>query len=165
MKIKRIIVMVLAIAMFLSIAGTASAAQNDGFPRCYWTQSNMGLKQQGSSGGSVRGLQQYLKMRGHLADSVDGAFGANTKGAVVAYQTKNGLTADGVVGSGTWTKMFGQMFIYTSYASNVLWSVSGKVSPWSTSQDFRYHHSNTGTWYVFWGNATGTRNGPVLMAN
>ena len=40
-------------------------------------------------------------------DSADRiAFGAATAAAVQRFQRRNGLTADGVVGEGTWEKMF-----------------------------------------------------------
>ena len=39
--------------------------------------------------------------------TVDGKFGNNTKNAVIAYQKKNGLVADGVVGLNTWKKILG----------------------------------------------------------
>lgn len=37
----------------------------------------------------------------------DGKFGSNTKKAVVTYQKKHGLTADGCVGLNTWKKILG----------------------------------------------------------
>jgi peptidoglycan hydrolase-like protein with peptidoglycan-binding domain len=39
--------------------------------------------------------------------SVDGLCGNDTKKAIIAYQRKNGLTADGAVGLNTWKKMLG----------------------------------------------------------
>lgn len=39
--------------------------------------------------------------------ATDGLFGANTKQAVIIYQKKNKLTADGVVGYNTWKVMLG----------------------------------------------------------
>jgi putative chitinase len=36
-----------------------------------------------------------------------GNFGPKTEDAVKAFQTKNGLTADGIVGDGTWAKIMG----------------------------------------------------------
>jgi N-acetylmuramoyl-L-alanine amidase len=39
--------------------------------------------------------------------AVDGKFGAGTKKAVVQYQKRHGLTADGVVGLATWKKILG----------------------------------------------------------
>ncbi len=42
-----------------------------------------------------------------VGTTIDGKFGKNTKAAVVAWQKKNGLTADGEVGINTWKKMLG----------------------------------------------------------
>ncbi len=55
----------------------------------------------GSSGGSVRDLQNALRAAGHNI-SVDGQFGPQTKNAVLAFQRARGLTVDGVVGPQTW---------------------------------------------------------------
>ena len=55
----------------------------------------------GSSGEEVKTLQTKLKRWGYYNGSVDGKFGAQTQEAVQYFQRKNGLTADGVVGSAT----------------------------------------------------------------
>ena len=60
------------------------------------------ILRQGSTGGEVKEVQRRLKLWGYYNGSVDGVFGAGTKKAVVAYQKKNGLTADGVVGQSTY---------------------------------------------------------------
>ncbi|MBO5412332.1 MAG: spore cortex-lytic enzyme [Clostridia bacterium] len=57
---------------------------------------------QGSKGSEVREVQRRLKLWGYYNGSVDGEFGAGTKKAVIAFQKKNGLKADGVVGSSTY---------------------------------------------------------------
>ncbi len=57
---------------------------------------------QGSSGGEVKEVQRRLKNWGYYSGAVDGVFGAGTKKAVIAFQQKNGLTADGVVGKETY---------------------------------------------------------------
>jgi N-acetylmuramoyl-L-alanine amidase len=57
---------------------------------------------QGSKGGEVREVQRRLKLWGYYKGSIDGVFGAGTRSAVVAFQKKNGLTADGVVGKSTY---------------------------------------------------------------
>ncbi len=57
---------------------------------------------QGSSGGEVKEVQRRLKNWGYYTGGVDGVFGAATKKAVIAFQKKNGLTADGVVGKATY---------------------------------------------------------------
>lgn len=51
----------------------------------------------GSKGDEVKEVQRRLKRWGYYSGSVDGIFGAGTRAAVIAFQKKNGLTADGVV--------------------------------------------------------------------
>jgi N-acetylmuramoyl-L-alanine amidase len=55
----------------------------------------------GSSGETVRKVQQKLKTWGYYNGTVDGKFGQSTYNAVLLFQRKNGLTADGVVGKAT----------------------------------------------------------------
>lgn len=55
----------------------------------------------GSSGDEVKTLQTKLKRWGYYTGAVDGVFGQATKTAVVSFQKRNGLTADGVVGDAT----------------------------------------------------------------
>ena len=61
---------------------------------------NRTLKQ-GDSGEDVRVLQTRLKELGFYAGSIDGQMGPGTVSALKAFQTRNGLTADGVAGAGT----------------------------------------------------------------
>ncbi|MBR2441746.1 MAG: spore cortex-lytic enzyme [Clostridia bacterium] len=63
---------------------------------------NTAVLRQGSKGGEVREVQRRLKLWGYYKGSVDGVFGAGTRSAVIAFQKKNGLTADGVVGKSTY---------------------------------------------------------------
>ena len=42
-----------------------------------------------------------LERGGYYTGSIDGVFGAGTKKAVIAFQKKNGLTPDGIVGAAT----------------------------------------------------------------
>lgn len=51
----------------------------------------------------VQALVTYVG--GHDAHGIDGDFGPHTRAAVVGYQGSNGLTADGIVGPHTWTKL------------------------------------------------------------
>ncbi len=55
----------------------------------------------GSEGEDVKKLQSKLGIE------AIGKFGPKTDAAVKAWQSAHGLTADGIVGDGTWSKMFG----------------------------------------------------------
>lgn len=58
----------------------------------------------GSAGETVKTLQSALNRAGYNL-TVDGVFGAKTTTAVKDFQSKNGLTADGIVGPKTWDKL------------------------------------------------------------
>ena len=55
----------------------------------------------GSRGSQVSLVQQKLKQYGYYDGAVDGVFGKETYNAVVWFQEKNGLKADGAVGLST----------------------------------------------------------------
>ncbi|MCR5809043.1 MAG: spore cortex-lytic enzyme [Clostridiales bacterium] len=55
----------------------------------------------GARGDDVKKIQTRLKQWGFYKGSVDGIFGSGTLAAVKAFQRKNGLTADGIVGPKT----------------------------------------------------------------
>lgn len=58
----------------------------------------------GTRGTDVIALQHFLKARGYSL-TVDGIFGSSLVTMVKDFQTKNGLTADGIVGANTWSKV------------------------------------------------------------
>lgn len=60
--------------------------------------------QSGSSGENVRSIQYMLVQRGYSL-TVDGQFGSGTASVVKSFQSANGLSADGIVGSQTWEKL------------------------------------------------------------
>lgn len=60
-----------------------------------------GIVYWGQRGEEVTRVQQKLSQYGYYTGSVDGHFGQKTYDAVVRFQKKNGLKADGVVGSAT----------------------------------------------------------------
>jgi len=62
----------------------------------------------GDRGEDVRVLQQALADQGFLSGNVGGIFGNGTMRAVKSFQMSVGLTADGVVGPGTWTALLGE---------------------------------------------------------
>lgn len=77
-----------ALTLLFALAPTALAA-------VYW----------GQSGETVRRVQQKLKQWGYYTGAVDGVFGQSTYDAVIQFQKKNGLTADGVAGTATLAAM------------------------------------------------------------
>ncbi|OKH54959.1 hypothetical protein NIES2101_05165 [Calothrix sp. HK-06] len=60
---------------------------------------------EGSTGADVRKLQQNLTTLKYYTGTIDGVFGTNTKNAVVKFQQKKNLSADGVVGASTWKQI------------------------------------------------------------
>ena len=60
----------------------------------------------GKSGDDVAQLQIRLYELGYNFTIIDGIFGSTTKAAVQAFQQDNNLTADGIVGNATFTKLY-----------------------------------------------------------
>ena len=60
----------------------------------------------GSKGDSVKKLQQALIDQGFLSGTADGIFGPKTEQAVIRFQQKNGLGADGLAGTRTQSVLF-----------------------------------------------------------
>lgn len=86
---RRLLCAALCAALMLAFgADTARAA-------VYW----------GSKGAQVEAVQKKLKQWGYYGGAVDGVFGQETYDAVVKFQKKNGLAADGVAGSATLAAM------------------------------------------------------------
>jgi N-acetylmuramoyl-L-alanine amidase len=79
--------------LFALIAGTAAAAV---------PANAEAVLKQGSSGDYVWDLQYRLKTISLFDRELTGYFGAHTRQAVVKFQQKYGLKADGVVGPATW---------------------------------------------------------------
>jgi putative chitinase len=80
------------------------------FESIYYIKNKDMLLKNGSEGAEVKKLQVKLGVE------AIGKFGPKTEAAVKAWQKANGLTADGIVGPGTWNKMFGT----TSEPSNII---------------------------------------------
>ncbi len=103
---KNIMKKVLAIgAVALVLAGTAAAgiaAYARPAEESAIVAVQTAVLREGSRGGEVKEVQRRLKNWGYYTGAVDGIFGAGTRRAVVAFQKKNGLTADGVVGKATY---------------------------------------------------------------
>jgi putative chitinase len=55
--------------------------------------------------------QDVIKLQNKLGVDPIGKFGPKTEAAVKAWQLANGITADGIVGDGTWGKMFAESVV------------------------------------------------------
>ena len=55
----------------------------------------------GMTGQNVKDVQSRLYTLGYYQAEIDGQYGAATKEAVIAFQKRNGLGADGIVGAET----------------------------------------------------------------
>lgn len=76
------------------------------------------ILRQGARGSEVKEVQRRLKQWGYYNGSVDGVFGTGTRSAVILFQRKNGLTADGVVGKATY-KALGMNDAYNALQNSV----------------------------------------------
>lgn len=72
------------------------------------------LSKYGSRGSEVTEIQTKLKRWGYYNGAIDGVYGSKTLAAVKWFQSKNGLTADGIAGKRT----LEAMGIYTSSSSS-----------------------------------------------
>ena len=73
---------------------------------------------QGARGSDVKEMQRRLKQWGYYDGSIDGVFGTGTRSALIRFQKKNGLTADGVAGQETF-KALGMNSAYQALQNSV----------------------------------------------
>lgn len=70
----------------------------------------------GDKSDQVQVMQRYLATLGYLNSTPDGQFGSATERAVKLFQEANGLSADGVAGSGTLSILYGDAPVsYNAY--------------------------------------------------
>ena len=73
---------------------------------CVFCESTVfALSKIGSQGQEVTNIQTRLKSWGYYSGSIDGIYGWRTANAVKEFQRKHGLTADGISGSATLSKI------------------------------------------------------------
>ena len=89
----KVMALVLAFAFVLALALVFLPSSND--------VADAAVLKQGSKGELVKTMQQRLIKWGYLSGTADGIFGAKTKAAVISFQKRNGLVADGIVGTKT----------------------------------------------------------------
>ncbi|MBE7079899.1 MAG: spore cortex-lytic enzyme [Clostridiales bacterium] len=102
-SVKKWAAAVLAGAMLLPVAGVGIVKIATAHETAQVEEiAQVAVLRSGAKGGEVKEVQRRLKLWGYYSGSVDGVFGEGTKKAVIAFQKKNGLTADGVVGKSTY---------------------------------------------------------------
>lgn len=107
----------------------------------------------GSNGSLTRYLQRMLNVLGYNI-SVDGDFGDGTKNAVISFQNKYGLTADGIVGSGTWSKLFSVYKVPVSGTGvQKMVNVAKHELSWGFAEDNANNITPYGQWYGLQGGA------------
>ena len=128
---KGICIAAAALAISVPTSIIASAKTQEGLADQTAIQTSfapVAVLKNGSRGSEVKEVQRRLKLWGYYNGSVDGVFGAGTKKAVVAFQKKNGLTADGVVGKATY-KALGMTSAYNALVE----SAGGGTNGFSSS--------------------------------
>ena len=78
-----------------------------------------GTLRYGDSGSAVKTLQNNLKKLGYYSGSASGSFDTATKNAVIAFQKANSLSADGIVGSKTQSKITAALSAKNTGSSSV----------------------------------------------
>lgn len=63
----------------------------------------------GSKGNYVCVAQDALNALGFTTGGLDGVFGTQTRNAVSSFQSRNGLSADGILGPNTWSRLMSQV--------------------------------------------------------
>lgn len=71
----------------------------------------------GMTGNDVYALQERLIELNYLSGVADGVFGTETQNALIAFQNRNGLTADGTAGASTLKKLSGSCKAATATAA------------------------------------------------
>jgi peptidoglycan hydrolase-like protein with peptidoglycan-binding domain len=117
------------VAVLATAAGLASAVA----PAA--ASAHMTLLEEGSNGPVVAQVQRALGLNG------TGFFGPVTRRFVIAFQRKDGLLVDGIVGPQTWGALFGANRATTSYHS----ASTGYTGSSSGYRSSTYYHSTSTT--------------------
>ncbi|MBR7186530.1 MAG: spore cortex-lytic enzyme [Clostridia bacterium] len=125
----------LSLAMLATMAAgviTTTASVQEAADTALELAIETAVLRQGSTGAEVKEVQRRLKQWGYYKGAVDGIFGAGTKQAVIAFQKKNGLSADGVVGKATY-KALGMTASYNALTGGNSSSANAGASNYTSS--------------------------------
>jgi peptidoglycan hydrolase-like protein with peptidoglycan-binding domain len=90
------------------------------------TVSTTAVLKQGTVSDTVKDMQSRLITLGYLTGTADGVFGAKTALALLTFQRQNGLTADGIAGTKTLTKLNSTTAVN---ASGITTTVTSNTAP------------------------------------
>ena len=94
----------------------------------YQPAASYTVLRRGDKNDQVQVMQRYLATLGYLTSTPDGQFGSGTERAVKLFQEANGLSADGIAGSGTLSILYsGNAVSYNEYFGSSA-SASGGAS-------------------------------------
>ena len=89
-----------------SSSGSSSSSSSSSASSSYTNGKTDIYLQLGSSGSQVKILQNRLIVLGYLSGTADGEFAETTQAAVIAFQERNSIYADGIAGPTTLTKLY-----------------------------------------------------------
>lgn len=107
----------------------------------------------GSNGSLTLYLQRLLKELSYSV-TLNGIFDEQTRNAAIAFQAANNLDADGIVGGGTWSKLF-ELYNIDVIGSSVqrLIHVANHELEWGFKEDNANNITPYGQWYGMNGSA------------
>jgi len=100
-----------ALNRFLATGGRPQNGTCDDYVWNWFMDTGTGVQtlKKGASGGDVTRMQRMLSANGFMdpanQGNFDGQFGSGTEGALKKFQSAKGLTADGICGQKSWTKL------------------------------------------------------------
>ena len=101
----------------------------------------------GSNGSLTKYLQRLLAALGYTI-SIDGYFGTATETVVKSFQEKYSLEADGVVGGGTWSKIFSLYKVNASgTGAEKMVNIAKHELTWGFKEDNANNITPYGQWY------------------
>lgn len=134
-----------------SSSSSDSSSTSSGFTRTL---------RKGYTGSDVSSVQTQLKSLGYYTSTIDSVYGAGTMAAVSAFQKKNNLSVDGLVGSKTYSRMFSSSAVASTSTSTSTDTGSSDSSSTDTSSG-----SSTYTSLSYGANGTAVTNLQKALKN
>lgn len=127
------------------VAGTLTLAALNGTTVVTNTVTSSTSIKFGAVGDDVKTLQSRLVALGYLKGSADGKFGVETSLALIAFQKANSLTADGIAGSDTLSKLNSQSAVSSGGSTSTTTTAGAPSVSSSTVSAGNVRYAN---WYT-----------------